>query len=143
MICEIFYGLVGLAFLYYLVLFLIGDADNATYLAKENKEYYRDKVVWITGASSGIGLQFCRHISALRVGAKLIISARTAKKLQDLAAELKAADDTKVFALYQGVESYVANWLLFKGRRCSVRFGQHRFAESGVRRRTQGVWWSY
>lgn len=60
-------------FVYYLVLFVIGDADNATFLAVDDKEYYRDKVVWVTGASSGIGMQYCRHISALRVGAKLIV----------------------------------------------------------------------
>ena len=108
---------VVVALAYYLVVFVVGDADNATYLGRENAEYYRDKVIWVTGASSGIGMQFCRHVSALHVGAKFIIryarrcfvsvvrrgnarvavaSARTESKLRELAADLKKVDGTSV-----------------------------------------------
>lgn len=43
----------------------------------------KDKVIWITGASSGIGEQLCTQLSAM--GAKLIISARREEELKRVA----------------------------------------------------------
>lgn len=40
---------------------------------------FKDKVVWITGASSGIGEQIALHLS--KYGAKLVLSARSNDKL--------------------------------------------------------------
>ncbi len=48
----------------------------------------KDKVVIITGASSGIGRALALEISSL--GAKVILSARNHKKLEELEAELKS-----------------------------------------------------
>lgn len=48
---------------------------------------YRNKLVLITGASSGIGLSFAHHLA--REGANLILVARTRIRLEEIASELK------------------------------------------------------
>jgi 3-hydroxy acid dehydrogenase / malonic semialdehyde reductase len=59
----------------------------------------KDKVVFITGASSGIGAASARQFAA--AGAKLLLCARRMDRLIALAAELKAAHNTSshVFTL--------------------------------------------
>jgi short-subunit dehydrogenase len=47
-----------------------------------NSSYFHQKVVWITGASSGIGEELARQLD--RAGAKLILSARNVEKLNEL-----------------------------------------------------------
>jgi short-subunit dehydrogenase len=49
--------------------------------------YYVHKVIWITGASSGIGAELARQLA--RKGAKLILSARDQQKLAALAETLE------------------------------------------------------
>ena len=44
--------------------------------------------VWVTGASSGLGLTLCKHLAKL--GAHLVITARRADRLETLAIELRA-----------------------------------------------------
>ena len=44
--------------------------------------YFQDKVIWITGASSGIGEELAKQLSVL--GGKLILSARSVEKLESL-----------------------------------------------------------
>lgn len=60
---------------------------------------FNNKTVFITGASSGIGLA-CAQLFA-RAGARLILVARRADRLESLAAQLKAAQGTQslVFAV--------------------------------------------
>ncbi|MEN2282110.1 SDR family oxidoreductase [Algoriphagus sp. SE2] len=48
--------------------------------------HFQNKIIWITGASSGIGEEMCYQFSAL--GAKLIISARNEGKLKRVNAQL-------------------------------------------------------
>ncbi|EMJ90552.1 SDR family oxidoreductase [Leptospira alstonii] len=45
-----------------------------------NETFYKDKVVWITGASSGIGEELVKE--AARRGAKIVLSARRSKELE-------------------------------------------------------------
>ena len=48
--------------------------------------YYRNKVIWITGASSGIGEELARQLATF--GAQLVLSARNQEKLSTLKASL-------------------------------------------------------
>ena len=49
-----------------------------------------DKVVSITGASSGLGEATARHLSTL--GAKLVLGARRIERLEKLVADIKAGE---------------------------------------------------
>ena len=55
------------------------------------KAYFQDKVIWITGASSGIGSELAKQLSSF--GAKLILSARNEEKLNDLKSSLNNSDE--------------------------------------------------
>jgi short-subunit dehydrogenase len=52
--------------------------------------FYNNKVVWITGASSGIGFALAKELSQL--GAKLILSSRTPNSLEEVQAKLGLDD---------------------------------------------------
>ena len=52
-----------------------------------NSSYFHQKVVWITGASSGIGEELARQLD--RAGAQLILSARNVDKLNELKESLQ------------------------------------------------------
>lgn len=58
---------------------------------------FRDKVIWITGASSGLGAEIARQ-SAMQ-GAKVILSARNVEKLNQLSDELENSSDHLVLPL--------------------------------------------
>ena len=45
--------------------------------------------VWVTGASSGLGLELCKQLS--KIGANLLITARRVDRLEALATQLRAA----------------------------------------------------
>lgn len=53
--------------------------------------------VWVTGASSGLGLELCKKLSKL--GANLLITARRAERLEALATELRASSSVEVKVL--------------------------------------------
>ena len=62
-------------------IFLSIDTDFPLYILPNPPENaFEDKVVWITGASSGIGASLANDMA--RVGAQVIISARREDKLQ-------------------------------------------------------------
>lgn len=58
---------------------------------------FRDKVVWVTGASSGIGKEICTQLA--EQGAQLILSARRIDALEALKAELPHSDVHTVIQL--------------------------------------------
>lgn len=51
-----------------------------------NRDYYEGRVIWITGASSGIGEALAEALA--KTGAKLILSARSEDKLKQLSEKL-------------------------------------------------------
>jgi len=61
------------------------DADFLLYIMpfKEEGKHFKNEVVWITGASSGIGLSFAEDM--VREGAHVIISARNKTALEEVA----------------------------------------------------------
>lgn len=67
---------------------LNGDCDIWTALARTPRNHYRGKVVWVTGASSGIGRAICEELA--RLGAELIVTSRRQQVLDEVAAELLA-----------------------------------------------------
>jgi dehydrogenase/reductase SDR family member 7B len=60
------------------------------------RKYYNDKVIWVTGASSGIGKALCEAL--IKTGAWLIISARKKEVLEELKSSL-GSDRVHVVAL--------------------------------------------
>jgi dehydrogenase/reductase SDR family member 7B len=58
---------------------------------------FKDKIVWITGASSGIGAEAARQFSAL--GAKVVLSARNKDKLEGVKASLEHPESALIIAL--------------------------------------------
>lgn len=59
--------------------------------------YFSDKVIWITGASSGIGLALAQQCA--RNGAKLILSSRSKDKLESVKNSLENAEHHLVLSL--------------------------------------------
>lgn len=58
---------------------------------------FKDKVVWITGASSGIGEQLTYQLCS--AGAKLILSSRNASELKRVAAKCDSDDSVRILTL--------------------------------------------
>ncbi|EPG64546.1 SDR family oxidoreductase [Leptospira wolffii] len=66
-------------------------------------EFYTDKVVWITGASSGIGESLVKE--AAKRGAKLVLSARREKELKRVQKE-NGLNDKNSLILVMDLENY-------------------------------------
>jgi dehydrogenase/reductase SDR family member 7 len=66
------------------------------FLAKKNMNSFNGKVVWITGASSGIGKEMARQLA--QEGVRLVLSARRRELLQQIADEL-GLDSNRVLVL--------------------------------------------
>lgn len=59
-------------------------------------QYFKNKKIWITGASSGIGKSLALKLSKL--DAKLVISARNKDKLNEVRQECKSPEDVEILA---------------------------------------------
>ncbi|OFZ36861.1 MAG: hypothetical protein A3D92_07510 [Bacteroidetes bacterium RIFCSPHIGHO2_02_FULL_44_7] len=68
---------------------------------------FQDQVVWVTGASSGIGLALVRQLDA--EGAKVILSSRNREKLEHVHSTLKGTDHL-ILPLDLEHTSEAANW---------------------------------
>jgi short-subunit dehydrogenase len=90
LLCYAGYG-AGLVAAGYAALIAVSDSDTTTALSREQASYYAERVVWITGASAGIGLQLATHIARLnQPGTRLVLTARTRSKLEAAKAQLEA-----------------------------------------------------
>ncbi|XP_038703988.1 dehydrogenase/reductase SDR family member 7-like isoform X2 [Tripterygium wilfordii] len=78
-----------LALLLFLIFKFVTADGDFTLLSKKHvkREEIEDKVVWITGASRGIGEVLAKHLASL--GAKLILSARNESELERVKNQLK------------------------------------------------------
>ncbi|XP_065191829.1 dehydrogenase/reductase SDR family member 7-like [Sycon ciliatum] len=101
---------VFLASIAVVVLLVFSDGDLVLMRKKLRREYFRDRVVWVTGASSGIGEAIARSLS--RIGAKVILSSRTESKLEAVRQSLDHPDNAKVLVMdvanTDGMEKYVS-----------------------------------
>ena len=93
------YCIAGLAVLlvylaYKLFKFVKADADLTLLGCSLKPGFFEGKVVWVTGASSGIGEELCKQLSGY--GAKLILSARSRDKLEAME---KSLPNSKVLVL--------------------------------------------
>ena len=79
---------------YKLFKFVKADADFTLLGCSLKPGFFEGKVVWVTGASSGIGEELCKQLSGY--GAKLILSARSRDKLEAMA---KSLANSKVLVL--------------------------------------------
>jgi short-subunit dehydrogenase len=94
---SIFYFIIAL-FVLVFAIFIRSDADLGLFLAREKPEKaFKDKVVWVLGASSGIGAQAA--VDFAKDGAKVIVSARREDKLNEVSAKCVAAGGEKAFIL--------------------------------------------
>ena len=75
----------------------------------KTKHPLKDKVVWITGASSGIGEALCYEFS--KNGALLILSARSEEKLNAVKEKLPLGSDKSRVLVLDLEESFALNQL--------------------------------
>ena len=80
---QVFPQFLLLCFVASLLLIVLSDCDlTLSFYARwmKNLDRLKGKVVWITGASSGIGEELAYRLASL--GAKLVLSARRTEELQ-------------------------------------------------------------
>ena len=83
--------------LFRLLRFITADADLTLLNHSLKPEFFKDKVVWVTGASSGIGEELCKQLS--RLGAKVILSSRSENTLEKVLSELAHPENSRIFVL--------------------------------------------
>eukprot|EP00118_Oscarella_pearsei_P020668 m.225516 g.225516 ORF g.225516 m.225516 type:complete len:92 (+) comp40016_c0_seq1:43-318(+) len=87
LILAVSLALLGIYFFYK------ADRNFTMYLWSRKAGYYKDKVVWVTGASSGIGLALAKSLS--QGGALLILSSRRLSVLESVRLSLANPEKAK------------------------------------------------
>eukprot|EP01084_Bolivina_argentea_P140289 246673_1 len=79
-------GIVTLIYELYRWHYMDIDWNTAGYIIPRTIKplYFKNRIIWITGASSGIGEALCRYLISLGVGIKLIISSRRKNVLKKI-----------------------------------------------------------
>jgi short-subunit dehydrogenase len=91
-------GTVLAAYLVYKAVRILRTDCDLTLMCKRLKAgYFNGKVVWVTGASSGIGEALCYELS--QHGALLIMSARSEEKMETIRQNLKFPANAKILPL--------------------------------------------
>eukprot|EP01083_Nonionella_stella_P209317 758874_1 len=75
------------------------DADLATYRSTLNPKYFSNRIIWITGASSGIGKALVIYLDSLNVGVKFVLSSRRQKILETIKENLPNTNIKNVYIL--------------------------------------------
>ena len=96
-IFYVFLFILLLYILYKVFQFVNADADLSLLGHSLKPGFFKDKVVWVTGASSGIGEELCRQLSHLQ--AKVILSARSEDKLQSVLQSLAHPERGRVLVV--------------------------------------------
>lgn len=60
--------------------------------------YFKNRIIWITGASSGIGRALCQYLAALGVNVKLIISSRRQSALNELKSDILSKHKNEMYS---------------------------------------------
>ncbi|XP_065845378.1 dehydrogenase/reductase SDR family member 7-like isoform X3 [Oscarella lobularis] len=92
------------------------DCDLTLSLKSRRRGHFKDKVIWITGASSGIGLALTELLSEDE--AKLILSSRRESELEEVRKNVTLLDNAKILPLDLTDPKSLANigeraWSLF------------------------------
>jgi len=94
---------------------------------------FQDKIIWITGASSGIGRSLALHF--FQLGAKLVLSGRNIEALQTVAKESNANSDQYLILDFDLASDFDAQEL---AKRVVTRFGRidYLFNNGGISQRS-------
>ena len=63
-----------------IILYLIINTNTEQFIDKNNTDFYKNKIVLITGSTKGIGLSIAKKIA--RTGATIIVNGRDEKKVE-------------------------------------------------------------
>ncbi|CAG7729010.1 unnamed protein product [Allacma fusca] len=92
------------------IFIFVSDCDSITFLCSwigRQPETFRGKIVWITGASSGIGEAIAKQLA--KAGAKIVLSARTTAELERVKQEClnnSGLDDNDILVLPLDVTNF-------------------------------------
>jgi len=108
-------GVIIAGLVVFIAVFLMADADlPLIFLKLPEKSAFHNKVVWVTGASSGLGAQMAKDFG--RHGAQVILSARRVEQLEAVKRDIlaTASDVPEPFVLALDVTDLEAQYTAVK-----------------------------